>query len=342
MFFMPAVYGYDSASRTQVISFLSDGGVVLAIWWLESLRSGRKSLYLQHPSILALTGQLIGLGVVAPLYAFLYLTASPSSSYSLPSTTTPVLPALILGYYIPTLLTFFSPDLPDRQAFLSIWQLFPVYISLAYHTIASLSTTPKDDVISTRPPSSNASTASDSDSEPELDSDGAPPLPSLAKLNRDVLLMRITIGVPTLLGALSWMFTLIQARGEITRIFIPSGTPSSGLPSLTAFSAQFLRWDWVSVFGAMALWMGWVYVSEGSGVQPQGYLPRVLKGGSAAVGWAGMLTAAGGIGLGFGPGAMLGVGWWWREEVRAAELEKTVLKREVQRKVDALLRANGA
>jgi hypothetical protein len=47
MFFMPAVYGYDSASRTQVISFLSDGGVVLSIWWLESLRSGQKSLYLQ-------------------------------------------------------------------------------------------------------------------------------------------------------------------------------------------------------------------------------------------------------------------------------------------------------
>jgi len=47
MFFMPAVYGYDASSRTQVISFLADGGVVLAIWWLESLRTGPKSLYLQ-------------------------------------------------------------------------------------------------------------------------------------------------------------------------------------------------------------------------------------------------------------------------------------------------------
>ncbi|KAK4442355.1 hypothetical protein QBC34DRAFT_444232 [Podospora aff. communis PSN243] len=337
MFFMPAVYGYDSASRTQVISFLSDGGVVLVIWWLESLRSGQKSLYLQYPSLLALTGQLIGLGVVAPLYAFQHLTASPPPSYSLPSATTPILPALLLGYYIPTLLTFFSPDLPDRQAFLSIWQLFPIYISLAYHTISSLSPAPKDEALSTRPPSSRASATSDSDSEPEPDAESTPSLPSLAKLNRDVLLMRITIGVPTALGALSWVLTLIQTRGEISRIFIPSGTPSEGLPSLTAFSAQFLRWDWVFVFGAMALWLGWVYVTEGSG-----YLPRSLKGSSVAVGWMGMVAGAAAVGLSLGPGAMVGLGWWWREEVRAAELETSVLKREVQRKVDALLRANGA
>jgi hypothetical protein len=149
--------------------------------------------------------------------------------------------------------------------------------------------------------------------------------------------MRITIAVPTVLGALSWLLTLIQTKGEIPSIFIPSGVPSEGLPSLTAFSSQFLRWDWVFVFGAMVLWLGWVYATEGST-----YLPSALKGGSTAVGWMGMVAAAAAIGLSLGPGAMVGVGWWWREEVRAAELEKSVLKMEVQRKVDALLRANGA
>ena len=50
MFFLQALYGYDSTSRTQTISFLADGGIVLAIWWLESFRQdtkAKKSWYLQ-------------------------------------------------------------------------------------------------------------------------------------------------------------------------------------------------------------------------------------------------------------------------------------------------------
>ncbi|KAK0644673.1 hypothetical protein B0T16DRAFT_460701 [Cercophora newfieldiana] len=351
MFFMPAVYGYDSTSRTQVISFLSDGGVVLAIWWLESLRSGRKSLYLQYPSLLALTGQLIGLGVVAPLYAFLSLIAPSAASYSLPSSTTALLPALVLGFYTPTLLTLASPDLADRQAFLSIWQLFPVWVSLAYHTIAILSPTPKVDIsgISVRPPSSAVSTTSDSDSEPDSHaSDPSTPSISLPKLYRDLLLMRISIGVPSILGAAAWVFTLFRTRGHIAEIFVPTGSPADGLPSLTAFSAQFLRWDWTFVFGAMVLWLGVVYARESAGdvTGERGmgyqYLPKALRGGSKATGWAAMATGAAATGLTLGPGALLGLGWWWREEVKVAELEKSLLKIEVQRKVDALLRANGA
>lgn len=50
MFFLQALYGYDSTSRTQTISFLADGGIVLAIWWLESFRQdtkAKRSWYLQ-------------------------------------------------------------------------------------------------------------------------------------------------------------------------------------------------------------------------------------------------------------------------------------------------------
>jgi len=344
MFFMPAVYGYDSSSRTQAISFLTDGGVVLVIWWLESLRPGSKPLYLQYPALLTLVGQIIGLGVVAPLYAFVSLT-SPPTPFSLPTATTPLLPAIILGYYIPTFLALFSPDLSDRQAFLSIWQLFPLFVSLAYYTIASLS--PKqnhsDGTLSSRPaPSPATSSASDTDSEPESpDPQATASTPTLARLNRESLLMRIYICVPVLLGALTWLFTLWMTRGNIAEIFIPTASPSKGLPSLTAFSAQFLRWDWTFVFGSMAVWVGALYVKEAPGRQ---YLPGVLKGKgrSSALGWLGLLGLGVISAVLLGPGATIGIAWWWREEIRAEELEKAVLKNEVQKKVDALLRANGA
>jgi len=302
------------------------------------------------PSLLALTGQITGLGAVAPLYAFLSLISPPSQAYSLPSSTTPLIPALLLGYYIPTLLTLASPDLPDRQAFLSIWQLFPVFISLAYHTILTLSPTPKDDatIFSPPPPRSSASSTSDSDSEP--DDNTQPTVPTLATLSRNLLLMRLSIGVPTLIGAVAWVATLLTTKGQIAEIFLPSALPADVLPSLSAFSAQFLRWDWVFVFGSMIVWLGVLYVREweqvdgtGTGKGKGGYLPRGMKRGGMTVGkGVGVAVGTAAMGLVMGPGAVLGMGWWWREEVRATELERGVLKVEVQRKVNALLRANGA
>jgi len=58
MYFMPSIYGYDPASREQVISFLTDGGMFIAIWWVESVREGanqtqwflRRSVHIIHPS----------------------------------------------------------------------------------------------------------------------------------------------------------------------------------------------------------------------------------------------------------------------------------------------------
>jgi len=47
MFFVAAIYGYDDVSRTQAISFLTDGGVIICIWWLESIRLGKKAWYLR-------------------------------------------------------------------------------------------------------------------------------------------------------------------------------------------------------------------------------------------------------------------------------------------------------
>ena len=47
MFFVSSIYGYDPISRTQATSFLSDGGVIISIWWLESIRRGNTKWYLR-------------------------------------------------------------------------------------------------------------------------------------------------------------------------------------------------------------------------------------------------------------------------------------------------------
>ncbi|KAK1831968.1 hypothetical protein QBC39DRAFT_77449 [Podospora conica] len=344
MFFLQALYGYDSTSRTQTISFLADGGIVLAIWWLESFRQdtkAKKSWYLQYPSMIALAGQLIGLGVVAPLYSFLSLLPapppseaalpshhatistpllstrdpSPSSSTSsspsrggrrtlnpfhlLPTAPTPssrksaaqdhgspattLLPALLLAYYLPAALMLFHPVPADRQAWLFIWQLFPVYLAVASF------------VLSRVPLSGKRRT-------------------DMQKLDAEARGTRVCVGALVVLAVGVWWWTWVGAgvSGEGMRgVFVPGGVPGERLPSLEGFAAEFLRWDEVFVFAGV-------------------------------LGWLGVVGAAVGSVVVLGPGATAGMGWLWREEVVFRRREKEVLLREVEAKVEELLRANGA
>jgi hypothetical protein len=47
MFFAPSAYGYDALSRSQVFSFLTDAGVVIMVWYLESVRRANHLTILQ-------------------------------------------------------------------------------------------------------------------------------------------------------------------------------------------------------------------------------------------------------------------------------------------------------
>ncbi|KAK0708063.1 hypothetical protein B0H67DRAFT_494899 [Lasiosphaeris hirsuta] len=301
MFFMPVIYGYDPASRMQAVSFLSDGGVMLAIWWLESLRCRPMPWFLHNPSILTLASQLVGLGVVCPLYCFLsYIYApidSPVSSDQR-SSLTAVLPALLVGYYIPAYAMFFWPDLAERQSWLFLWQLYPVLISIAYHAVTLGTATPRNRSV-------------------------------VAKLSRDLLAVRVCIGVSVVLGASVWLWTRFSAPLSMATIFAPTGVPRLSLPSLTAFSGQFLRWDEVFVFGPMLLWLAYLYEDT-------------KRAGLLQASWLSLIPLAAAAVIALGPGAAVGLGWLWREEAILARHEKDTLMLEVAAKVDALLKANGA
>jgi hypothetical protein len=47
IYFFPSMYGYDPASRRQIISFLTDGAVLLMIWIFESARRANKMTPMQ-------------------------------------------------------------------------------------------------------------------------------------------------------------------------------------------------------------------------------------------------------------------------------------------------------
>lgn len=100
------------------------------------------------PSIWSLLYQTVGGAIILPIWFLLFLRHSAQTSkYESSSVRIPVgyakalLPAHLLGYFLPTLIMFLpfnDPDLSLRQAFIANWQPCPLYVSLLLIVIAQL------------------------------------------------------------------------------------------------------------------------------------------------------------------------------------------------------------
>ncbi|KAI5306769.1 hypothetical protein KEM55_008509, partial [Ascosphaera atra] len=97
------------------------------------------------PSIVGMAAQLVGIGVVAPLWAVMHLMQSPLSTspeqdhirvHPMDGLSLPF--SAIVGYVLPTVLTvaqapkipFISSHLPSHQLALLLWQVWPVMVCM--------------------------------------------------------------------------------------------------------------------------------------------------------------------------------------------------------------------
>ena len=326
------MYGTDPASRTQVMSLMADGGVVLVIWWLESLRAGTdgagRPWFVRHPALPALASQLLGLGVVSPLYYYASYVLQPASAttgtYDPPAidnrrTPAALIPALVAGHYIPAAGAFLWPDLAERQAWLFAWQLYPVWVAVVFQVVSRL-------VHAVAPWWRGA------DEETKA---GLRRSSIASKLARDRVAVRACLGASVTLAAATWLWAWwrsIVAFGSpsgMLATFIPTAAPRRSLPDLAAFCAEFLRWDGLFTMASTLLWLVYLLGDVAH--------PRIRQ-----VGWTRRAAVALPALVVFGPGAVVGLGWLWREEVLAVEREREALMLEVAAKVEALLKANGA
>ncbi|KAK0732898.1 hypothetical protein B0T26DRAFT_682250 [Lasiosphaeria miniovina] len=243
MFFVPSIYGYDHAAHAQALSFLSDAGVLLAVWLIESLRSKEALWFLRVPGAFALAGQLLGMGVVCPFYYFLHYVFSPAA-VRIPSTANQrqvlaAFSAVVVAFSFPASAMFFWPRPDTRQAWLFLWQLYPLYMAVTY-AVASL--------VLPESPIRLSSTAA----------------------------TRLCIACLSGLGATVWLWTTHGSLTGIAPIFIPTAIPRFTLPDFTAFCRQFLSWDEVFVFGSSLLWLAYL-INDLDRLGPYGW-PLVLLG----------------------------------------------------------------
>ncbi|KAJ5295636.1 hypothetical protein N7508_010457 [Penicillium antarcticum] len=139
-FFSPAVGNLSRPEQPlQVLYFLASIVPLMAIFTVEGYRPRNRWTLLAIPSVWGILYQLRGIGVIAPIYFAVstYISSpityfSPSSRNLIPSTARSILLAVLIGYFLPSMMLFFPLENAPvtRQAFIALWQPVPVYVVL--------------------------------------------------------------------------------------------------------------------------------------------------------------------------------------------------------------------
>jgi len=244
------------------------------------------TLIFRRPVLFTFLGQLRGIGVVSPIYYFLYYVSVPIEKLQASDMrlgrlnyAKVLLPTLVLAYYIPMFAMFDWSTLSGREAWLYLWQMFPVWISL---TTSLLSSCIPDTTVSDR----------------------------FESPNRDLPVIQYTIGTLAVISSTVWIFTCISAlfQNGSARVFVPESFPSQTI-NFAAFTREFLKFDEIFLFGNTILWLGYLFWD-------------LKHAGMLNKSWIQLLMYLTGSFLLLGPGATAGLGWLWRENILASKRHK--------------------
>ncbi|OCL15440.1 hypothetical protein AOQ84DRAFT_419296 [Glonium stellatum] len=259
----------------QMLTFVTDFGVLYSIMLIESTRKANSITFARLPLSFGLAAQLRGIGVVGPSYFFLHYISSqlPSVGSSekhlvRPAYTRTLFPAMILGFYAPHFLSMLHPSFAARHDWGWIWQMFPVWAVLIQFIFTY---------------SFKLAGASE----------------ARIKDQKEILqTTRTTIGSSIVLSAIVWLYVLTMSPFPLRGIFLPHFTPPNR--GWVEVIGNFLQYDYLFCWGSSLLWLG--------------HLFRDLKKiGSVRQSWIALLARTVVTSAALGPGAAVGLAGLWRE-----------------------------
>ncbi|KAJ5841870.1 hypothetical protein N7534_011700 [Penicillium rubens] len=289
--FLPAVSNFSTPEQPlQVLYFLASMMPIIAIWTVEGFRPRNKWTLLATPTLWAVLYQLRGIGLIAPLYfaSSTYISSgiqyfSPSTRTLPQSTARAILPALVLGFVVPTIMLFFplADALNTRQVFIVLWQPAPVYVVILTQIFSRIITLIGSD------------TPAKADSAAE------------SNYNRDIPHLQTLYAVAGCVSACFHVAMLLSwaALGTdfITKAFIPSDAFAQ-VSTLADGVFVFFQNDFLLVAAATLLWcLASVW--------------DLYRLGVCNVSWQMALTGLITGSVVIGPGATVAAVWYWREEV---------------------------
>lgn len=183
------------------------------------------------PFFLLLPAQMVTIGLLCPIYYFLYYIFTPLSKLQSPASRTTntaytrgILFTLGIFFYIPLFGTYAHPSLTARHWWNWAWQLFPVYISITQSLIALL-------------PSSSSTNKANANTS-------------------DLPIIRYTIGTFAIISASVWIYVITTSPFPLTTLFVPySPTSDTFLPVMR----RFFQVDQVSSLEASLLWLTYLF-----------------------------------------------------------------------------------
>lgn len=119
---------------------------------------------------------------------------------------------------------------------------------------------------------------------------------------KDLPVMRYTVGTCVTISALAWWYTLASSGFSPLELFIPRHLASGVTEGLDAICLVFIQWDEALMVTHLFMWLALLFWD-------MKYAGMVTQSWVAIVGYA-----VGSLVL-LGPGATLGLGWLWREDV---------------------------
>ena len=176
--------------------------------------------------IFGLAAQMLGIGVVGPLYYFFHYVFSPLEIYMAPdgrstslAYTRTVLPAMALAYYVPHFMADLAASPVTRMQWNWLWQMFPVWVAAAQRLAAWT----------------------------RLSADTAQHDPA-----RDVPWLRASVAALAALSAAVWIYVLRNAPVPLAEMFVPAlDAPADLVP----FLRNFVQLDHVFCFGSSFVWL---------------------------------------------------------------------------------------
>ncbi|KAH7063241.1 FAD binding domain-containing protein [Macrophomina phaseolina] len=292
--FSKGVTGPNPNFRLQCLYFMVMLLPMALIWTVEAYRNGNHKSLVSLPIAFGAVYQLIGIGKIAPLY---YLVSIYTSGHVLYTRTTgrpihssvakALLPALCIGYVIPTILMFLPHEsATTQQIFTALWQPFPLYVAGLTFGIAALIR--------------HISPSATLDLEMFEQKDIAPLQASYA----------FSFFTTAATHICSLIYIASNSSVSVSEVFFNLPQPGNVLSEVEKTVFNFFKYDMILCFSAVFIW----YLYSIFELRRVGYVTteKAIK--------AAIVTAAAQVVV--GPGAAYTGVWAWREFVIASMVQQ--------------------